>query len=216
MHLEVLDPDRISLLKKITDAMDFQYYMAGGTGLALQIGTRQSVDFDFFVPEHFSSQMVIDKMHDISTHVGILQNTDDTCDLSVNDIQVSFFYYPKQMISPFVNGEEFPKLNIASVLDIGAMKLAAIGGRGAKKDFFDLYCVMKYESVLPQDLIDTARKKFPDTGLNHIIMSLTYFDDAENEVLPHTFIDASWTTIKKFFINVQPLFEQANLNSVII
>ena len=50
MHLEVLDSDRISLLEKITYAMDFQYYMAGGTGLALQIGTRQSVDFDFFVP----------------------------------------------------------------------------------------------------------------------------------------------------------------------
>jgi predicted nucleotidyltransferase component of viral defense system len=140
MHLEVLDSDRISLLEKITYAMDFQYYMAGGTGLALQIGTRQSVDFDFFVPEHFSSQMIIDKLHDISAHVCILQNTDDTCDLSVNDVQVSFFYYPKQMVSPFVNGEEFPKLNIASVLDIGAMKLAAIGGRGAKKDFFDLYC----------------------------------------------------------------------------
>ncbi|MDD2356060.1 MAG: nucleotidyl transferase AbiEii/AbiGii toxin family protein, partial [Lachnospiraceae bacterium] len=106
--------------------MDFQYYMAGGTGLALQIGTRQSVDFDFFVPEHFSSQMIIDKLHDISAHVCILQNTDDTCDLSVNDVQVSFFYYPKQMVSPFVNGEEFPKLNIASVLDIGGMKLAAI------------------------------------------------------------------------------------------
>ena len=95
MHLEVLDSDRISLLEKITYAMDFQYYMAGGTGLALQIGTRQSVDFDFFVPEHFSSQMIIDKLHDISAHVCILQNTDDTCDLSVNDVQVSFFYYPK-------------------------------------------------------------------------------------------------------------------------
>lgn len=72
MHLEVLDSDRISLLEKITYAMDFQYYMAGGTGLALQIGTRQSVDFDFFVPEHFSSQMIIDKLHDISAHVCIL------------------------------------------------------------------------------------------------------------------------------------------------
>mgnify|MGYP003416295842 FL=1 len=58
-------------------------------------------------------------------------------------------------------------------------------------------------------------KKFPDTGMNHIIMSLTYFDDAENEILPHTFIDDSWKTVKKFFISAQPDFERANLNAVI-
>lgn len=61
----------------------------------------------------------------------------------LNGVQVSFFYYPNKVIKDFVKTEEMPKLKIASVLDIAVMKMVAIGGRGAKKDFFDLYNIIE-------------------------------------------------------------------------
>ena len=50
--------------------------------------------------------------------------------------------YPNKIINELVEPQEMPKLKMASILDIAIMKVVAIGGRGAKKDFFDLYNII--------------------------------------------------------------------------
>ena len=102
-----------------------------------------------------------------------------------------------------------PNLKIASVLDIAVMKVVAIGGRGAKKDFFDLYNIMNKSNITLDEL---AKGLIQKCGNNvnylNIIMGLSYFEDAEQEILPKTFVEYDWEDIKRFFIKFQNDFQR--------
>ena len=100
-----------------------------------------------------------------------------------------------------------PKLKIASILDIAIMKIVAIGGRGAKKDFFDLYQILNKCNISLEDLADGLIQKYGNNvNYANVIMGLSYFEDAEQEILPKTFIEYNWEEIKKYFINFQQEF----------
>lgn len=86
--------------------------------------------------------------------------------------------------------------------DIAVMKIVAISQRGRKRDFVDLYWYCKNRE--PLDLIlKRVEKQYPgqENNFNHILKSLTYFNDAENDPMPELFFKASWIQMKKFFIN---------------
>lgn len=139
----------------------------------------------------------------------VKQNQKGTCDVILNGVQVSFFYYPNPVIKDFVVVEEMPKLKMASVLDIAVMKVVAIGGRGAKKDFFDLYNILNKGNITINELSKGLMQKC-SSNINYAntIMGLSYFEDAEQEILPKTFVEYDWEKIKKFFINFQADFQK--------
>ena len=84
------------------------------------------------------------------------------------------------------------------------MKLVAIGGRGAKKDFFDLYNIIEKCNINIDELVNGLIQKCGNNvNYVNIIMGLSYFEDAEDEILPNTFVDYNWENIKKFFIKFQ-------------
>ncbi len=209
MHWEIIDKNRLNLLKKITETISLQkYYMIGGTALSIQLGLRESYDFDFCVPVEFNNEMLLKELQSIGK-IEVKQNQKGTCDVILNGVQVSFFYYPNTILQDFAKAKEIPKLRMASVLDIAVMKLVAIGGRGAKKDFFDLYNIIKEGNIS----IDVMAKGLVDKfGRNinyaNTIMGLSYFEDAEQEILPRTFVRYDWNEIKKFFIIFQNDFEK--------
>ena len=209
MHWEIIDKNRLNLLKKITETISLQkYYMIGGTALSIQLGLRESYDFDFCVPVEFNNEMLLKELQSIGK-IEVKQNQKGTCDVILNGVQVSFFYYPNTILQDFAKAKEIPKLRMASVLDIAVMKLVAIGGRGAKKDFFDLYNIIEEGNIS----IDVMAKGLVDKfGRNinyaNTIMGLSYFEDAEQEILPRTFVRYDWNEIKKFFIIFQNDFEK--------
>ena len=84
------------------------------------------------------------------------------------------------------------------------MKIVAIGGRGAKKDFFDLYNIIEKCNISSYELVNGLKQKCGE-NINYvnIIMGLSYFEDAEDEILPNTFVNYNWENIKKFFIKFQ-------------
>lgn len=207
MHFEIIDKERYRLLKDITEIISIpNYYMVGGTGLSLQLGLRESFDFDFCVPEQFNNEILLEEMNKIGK-LEIKQNQKGTCDVILNGVQISFFYYPNKVLKDFARTVEIPKLKIASVLDIAIMKIVAIGGRGAKKDFFDLYQILNKCKISLKELADGLIQKF-GTNVNYanVIMGLSYFEDAEQEILPKTFVDYNWEEIKDYFINFQKEF----------
>src|SRR3989338_8729539 len=53
MRLEILDKPRKKILPQLGFAKRYGFYLAGGTALALHLGHRTSVDFDFYTPEKF-------------------------------------------------------------------------------------------------------------------------------------------------------------------
>lgn len=210
MYWSILDNKRIELLRKIVKTVSLNnYYMAGGTALSLQLNLRESFDFDFCVLDMFNSDVLLSELKSIG-NIEVKQNQKGTVDVLLDGVQVSFFFYPNNLVDDTVNNNEIPDLKMASILDIAAMKVAAIGGRGAKKDFFDLYNIMKKCNIDTEKLASAVIKKF-GTNVNYVnmIMGLSYFEDAESEELPRTFVEYDWNTIKQFFINIQPKFQMA-------
>ena len=209
MYWNIIDKKRYKLLKSITEAVSIpEYYMIGGTALSLQLGLRESFDFDFCVPLQFNNEILLEELEKMG-EVKIKQNQKGTCDVVLDGVQISFFYYPNKVINEFVNTTEMPKLKIASILDIAIMKIVAIGGRGAKKDFFDLYNIIKKCNISKEELARGLVQKCGEkTNYVNIIMGLSYFEDAEQEILTKTFIDYNREEIKEFFINFQKEFQK--------
>ena len=209
MYWNIIDKDRYKLLKDLTETVTIpEYYMIGGTALSLQMGLRESFDFDFCVPAQFNNELLLEELRKIG-ELEVKQNQNGTCDVILNEVQVSFFYYPNKIIKELVTTKEIPKLKMASILDIAVMKIVAIGGRGAKKDFFDLYNIINKCRIsikeLAEGLIEKCGSK---TNYVNIIMGLSYFEDAEQEILPKTFVEYNWEEIKEFFINYQKEFKK--------
>lgn len=209
MHWNIIDNDRYKLLKDITEKVSLErYYMIGGTALSLQLGLRYSYDFDFCVSDLFNNEILLQELKKIGT-VEINQNRVGTCDVILNGVQVSFFYYPNPLIYDLIETQEIPRLKIASIMDIAVMKIVAIGGRGAKKDFFDLYNIISTTDIETGDLAKGLVKKYgKDVNYANIIMGLSYFEDAEQEILPKTFVEYDWNNIKNFFLKFQEEFQK--------
>lgn len=90
-------------------------------------------------------------------------------------------------------------LRLASPKDIAAMKINAIEGRGTRKDFVDVYYLLKHYSL--RDILGFYQEKYPEYSLFRALMSLTYFEDAEKQMMPKMFAKESWDEMKSFIIN---------------
>ena len=102
-----------------------------------------------------------------------------------------------------------PNLKIASILDIAVMKIVAIGGRGAKKDFFDLYNILTKNNIIIDEIAKGLIQKYGNNiNYANVIMGLSYFEDAEQEILPKTFVEYDWEVIKNYFIKFQNDFQK--------
>lgn len=175
------------------------FYLAGGTALALQLGHRTSVDFDFFSPTNpVLPQWRDPALADLNLHgnVEIQSQNDGTLLLRLDSVPMSFFKYPYPFVGdPIV----LDNLKIASILDIGLMKIAAIIGRGRKRDFVDLYFIA--QSISLSEIFAHSKQKFPNVRDLPIqaARALVYFADAESDKMPRMFMPVQWGSVKRFF-----------------
>lgn len=204
MHLEILDKNRIEILSMICKQINLQnFYLAGGTALSLQQKLRISYDFDFFSKKTFNENSLLKELRLLfGDRIENEMIERGTIDVIISGVKVSFLHYPYEMCKAFIKDKEMKNLKMASVEDIAAMKLSAIGSRGAKKDFFDLYEILnRLDKFGAYELIQCAKKKFGEQAdLSYMIMGMDYFEDAESEILPKAFVKYDWDKIKKFFI----------------
>jgi len=118
--------------------------------------------------------------------------------VKIDDVAVSFFRYPYPLIFPPIEDENFPP--IASKEDIGAMKVIAISDRGTRRDFIDIYFLLKEFSL--KTIFDFVKKKYPNFNIYVGLRGLTYFVDAEKRQKRRLYLIrfVSWNKIKKFLI----------------
>jgi len=85
---------------------------------------------------------------------------------------------------------------LADERDVAAMKIDAISSRGSKKDFIDLFFLLKKHTL--EDLLDIFSKKYKNIKFNklHILKSLAFFEDAESDPMPVMLQSADWISIK--------------------
>ncbi len=203
MYFDILDPKRLAVLQTLCNIDNIRdFYLAGGTALSLQIKLRKSFDFDYFTEKHFNENVLYNAIKTLFPNkVDVITLNSGTCNLFVDGIQVSFFEYPYPMINPTISDPEMKNLFLASTDDIAAMKMAAIGDRGAKKDFFDLYQIFTNTDLTSEKIIYCLQKKYGENfNFSYMLMGLDYFDDAEDETLPELFVKFDWNKTKKFFV----------------
>ena len=192
--LSVLPPRQRKMIDKlIAEELHSGFYLAGGTALALQLAHRRSVDFDFFAPDSFDSAVKVRELD----HAGKfeLSHLDkNTVNGSLDGIRLSFFQYSYRLLQPLMS---YKTLAVARKLDIAAMKVQAVAGRGSRKDFIDLYFLLKEYSL--EKILDAHSDKFGSRLANryHALKSLVYFADAENEPLPRMLLPVSWLEVKR-------------------
>ena len=141
LHWEILDKHRLALLPKLVVFKD-RFYLAGGTALALYLGHRDSIDFDFFTAKDFDSPSLMEELRTIFQELPIEEKMshNNTLTLKVDNVDMSFFKINENQLEPL---RETEHIHLASLTDIGCMKLSALLGRSVLKDYVDLYAICK-------------------------------------------------------------------------
>lgn len=171
-------------------------YMAGGSGLALHLGHRISVDFDFFTPESFNQENLAKSLLE-NGRFTVTRTATDTLMGIFEKTKFSIFRYKYPLIS---DTTECFGVNIASKIDIGAMKMAAVMDRGTKKDLVDLYFLSK-NGIFLENCLNFYDQKYGVLANNmySIITGLSYFKEAEETEMPKMLKPVLWKDIKIFF-----------------
>jgi hypothetical protein len=200
MHPETLAPRTKKVLELLGqyDIAD-EFYLAGGTALALQYGHRQSVDLDWFTREPIDTVSLVHVLSQIGTFTpyNIAKNTVEGL---LNRVKVSFMTYPYPLLKKTV---EYEGVKLAHPHDIAAMKIGAIAGRNTKKDFIDLFLFLERQELSLVETIELYKKRAKGIDIDeyHLYRALSYFTESDKEPMPKMLIPLTWIAVKKFFIN---------------
>lgn len=177
-----------------------RFYLAGGTGLALYLGHRRSVDLDFFLGEDFNEDSVLQRLQRIEGFA-LVAKEPGTIYANIRATKVSFITYTYPVLFPFLS---FLGTNVADPRDIACMKISAIASRGAKRDFVDLYALS--QRYMLEQIVTWFQRKFAQTNYSkvHILKSLSYFEEAEKDPMPEMLASLSWEEVKQFFTKEAP------------
>jgi len=198
LHWETMTPAMREVMVVLGHSRFGQrFYLAGGTALALQLGHRLSVDLDFFSPTEDISTIT-------SPLLGSLRSLSPTVAdtawgnlvLVANDVKVGFYGYGYNLLAPLVDADG---VRIASVIDIGLMKMDALLARASRKDFHDLYAIC--QRIPLQSLLEQAPRKFPEVRdfEAQVVRHLVYFERAEQESDVPMLETVPWQTVKAWF-----------------
>jgi len=206
LHNEILTPIQADIARKLgAVATQFNCYLAGGTALALYLGHRRSEDFDWFASAPgVAIAAIVSAVEAADLHVDVTDMSPGTLLGRIQGVKVSFFDYPYPLLDPTIDWPE-GHARIASLRDLAAMKLLAIAQRGSRKDFVDIYELLRAGTDLKHILVD-FRAKFGVQETISVRRGLVYFDDADAEPMPEMLVPISWTDLKhRLIADVQNL-----------
>lgn len=196
LYFDILESKRLKILPRLEFLRrDYGFYLAGGTALALQIRHRTSVDFDFYTPKDFDPKDLHKKIKRIFKQIEPLHMAEGTLMVAIDDIEMSFFRYTYPLLKPLVKTEY---IDLLSIEDIAAMKIIAIVQRGTRRDFIDIFYLLRKFSL--SKLLKMTEKKYEVFNKYLGLRALTYFEDAEKDRSRRridTFEKIEWDRIKK-------------------
>lgn len=176
MHKEVLTVEQAKLLLLVSKFIK-DFGLVGGTAIALQIGHRQSIDFDLFSAKEFNNakvrKMIMKSGHKIGK---VYKDEAGQFTFFVDEVQFTFFHYPFKIEF----SEQFEKiLRMPDLLTLAAMKAYTLGRRAKWKDYVDLYFIInKYHSM--EKIVNRGRAIFDGEFNGRIFREqLAYFKDID-------------------------------------
>ncbi len=196
LHYSTIDSKTLELLKELQHISFFkQMRLVGGTALALQIGHRVSVDIDLFGNLTADEYEISERLNAFKSN-NVVKKTKNISINIIEGVKVDIVNYPYPWIDePFLKDG----IVMASQKDIAAMKLAAIAGRGTKKDFIDIFFLMQKFSM--GEILSFYEEKYSDGNIFLVLKSILYFDDADSEQTPKMLKEVEWKKIKTSITN---------------
>jgi hypothetical protein len=177
MHTEALTEEALKLFPALTAFDDF--YLAGGTALALQIGHRLSIDFDLFHDSQID-RVLLAKVKTVfsDTRVEPVINNPDELTTFVGSVKMTFLSYPFPLVEQLVS---VGGLRMLSIREIGATKAYTIGRRGTFKDYVDLYFIIAEHHASLEEIIAMAERKFGSEFNSRLFTEqLLFMDDVHD------------------------------------
>lgn len=176
MYKNILTPKQIELLP-LVKSFSKEYYLVGGTAIALHIGHRRSVDFDLFNDKKVRNLSIKNNIRKNNFSIQkVLYEDVDQIHLIVNSVKLTFYRY-LYPIEPSVCFDDI--ILVPSLLDLATMKALALGGRAKWKDYVDIYFLLKYHYSI-SDITKRAKTLFQDDFSEKLFrQQMCYFNDID-------------------------------------
>lgn len=175
MHKEILSEEQRELLPLIRQ-FSREYYLAGGTAVALHIGHRRSIDFDLFKFSQVNQKRNIDKIASSGLPYEVTRRVTGQMNVTVDGVKMTFLEYP----FPVTAEKRFDDvIRLPELIDLAAMKAYTLGRRSKWKDYVDIYFILKnYFSI---DQISVRAEEIFDQLWSEKLFraQLSYFDDID-------------------------------------
>lgn len=176
----IIAPETFKLCQELQELPELaNFFLVGGTSLALQLGHRNSIDIDLFTRDEFNNQLLIDFLNTKYVFVQFYSRP-NTIIGSINGIKVDFIRHDYPFVLPPLHEEGIRYL---SKEDIAAMKINAfIWSSKRLKDFIDIYYLLEHYSI--EKMLEFFTLKYPHT--NHLIAlkSISYFEELDPNIDP--------------------------------
>jgi len=185
LHKEAIEHDILELLRTLQqESILKDFWLVGGTALALQLGHRKSDDLDLFTQHDFDTQQLLEYL-ETHYHFSLRYSSANTLKGIISGINLDFIAhkYPLSGKPVIIEG-----VRLLSIEDIAAMKLNAISGDGTRaEDFIDIYFILKQYSL--KEILAFYSLKYTERNLLHTLKSLSWFDDIDNAVWPKMILE---------------------------
>ncbi len=176
----IVNPATFKLIQQLQALPELkEFYLVGGTALALQLGHRNSIDIDLFTKNDFTPEFLLTLLgQDFSIEPSF--TTKNTLLSIVNNIKVDFICHAYPLVLPPITEEG---ITFLSLQDIAAMKLNAISNSGKRlKDFIDVYFLLEHFSL--NEMIEFYTVKYPRFNPLIPLKAINYFDDIDPAIDP--------------------------------
>jgi hypothetical protein len=195
LHLEVLGQRQRRALETLGPILTKQRcYLAGGTGVALHLGHRRSIDLDWFAERLEDPVSLAAELRARGIEFETERVAEGSLEGRALGVRVSVIQYGYPLLKSLVASSEM-KCRLASTADLAAMKLAAVAQRGAKKDFVDVFGLGVTTLPLTR-MLAFYRRKYSIAETAHVLYSLVYFTDADTQPMPPMLWKTNWRLIK--------------------
>ena len=194
LYKETVEPATLGLLKELLTLKELeQFRLVGGTALSLLLGHRTSIDLDLFTDKQFDFDEISFKLSDtFPSFFAKEKKSPRLLFTTINNVKIDFVYTFEPFIYPM---NEIEGIRFAAIEEIIALKLNAIAGRGAKKDFWDLNELLERYSF--EQMMDFYKKRYPQHSPMMVLKSVTYFLEADQDEDPLCFKKRNWKEVKK-------------------
>lgn len=199
MHKEILNKSQVELLPLVKQ-FKREFYLVGGTAIALHLGHRRSIDFDLFKSGRLVLNRILTKVSSAKHPYIVTRRVEEQLNLSIDDVKFTFFEYPYPIE---VSCKFEDTIRLPDLLNLASMKAFALGRRSKWKDYVDLYYILKDQYTVKQ-IIEVSNKIYGQLFSEKLFRAqLSYFNDIDfSEEIEYLGKQPSNEEIREFLIEI--------------